>query len=96
MKNKLRIFYSQKIESFKNDIFVLKVSIFAKKFRQFHISDLLKDLLKFKYRLRYFNFESSFKLRCCRAQDLFGSQIPVTTGGCELRIFCIRSSYPTH
>ena len=42
---------------------------------------------------RYFNFEPSFKLRWCRAQDLFGSQIPVTTGGFELRISCIRSSY---
>ena len=27
------------------------------------------------------NFEPSFKLHCCRAQDLLGSQIPVTTGG---------------
>ena len=34
--------------------------------------------------LRYFNFKTSFKLRCCHAQDLFGSQIPVTTGGFEL------------
>ena len=40
--------------------------------------------------LRYFNFEPSFKLRWCRAQDLFGPQIPVTTGGFELRISCIR------
>ena len=31
--------------------------------------------------LRYFNFEASFKLRWCRVQDLFRSQIPVTTGG---------------
>ena len=30
-------------------------------------------------------------LRWCRARDLFGSQIPVTTGGFELRISCIRS-----
>ena len=29
------------------------------------------------------------------ARDLFGSQIPVTTGGFELRISCIRSSYLT-
>ena len=28
--------------------------------------------------LRYFNFEPSFKVRWCHAQDLFGSQIPVT------------------
>ena len=34
--------------------------------------------------LRYFNLESSFKLRWCRAPDLFGSQIPVTIGGFEL------------
>ena len=35
-------------------------------------------------------------LRWCRARDLFGSQIPVTIGGFELRISCIRSSYLTH
>ena len=46
--------------------------------------------------LRYFNFEPSFKLRWCRARDLFGSQIPVTTGGFELRISCIQSSYLTY
>ena len=46
--------------------------------------------------LRYSNFDPSFKLRWCRARDLFGSQIPVTTGGFELRIFCIRSRYLTH
>ena len=45
--------------------------------------------------LRYFNLEPSFKLRCCRARDLFGSQIPVTTVGFESQIFCIRSSYLT-
>ena len=38
--------------------------------------------------LRYFNFEPSCKLRWCRAQDLFGSQIPVTTEGFELQISC--------
>ena len=31
-----------------------------------------------------------------RARDLFGSQIPVTTGRFELRISCIRSSYVNH
>ena len=31
--------------------------------------------------LRYFNFEPSFKLRWCCAQDLFGSQIPVPQEG---------------
>ena len=42
--------------------------------------------------LRYFNFEPSYKLRWCRAQDLFGSQIPATTGGFELRVSCIQTS----
>ena len=46
--------------------------------------------------LRYFIFESSIKLRWCRARDLFGSQIPVTTVGFELRIPCIQSRYLTH
>ena len=36
------------------------------------------------------------EVRWCRAQDLLGSQIPVTTGGFELRISCIQSSYLTH
>ena len=35
-------------------------------------------------------------LRWYHARDLFGSQIPVTTRGFELRISCIRSSYLTH
>ena len=48
------------------------------------------------FMLKYFNSESSFKLRWCCARDLFGSQIPVTTGGFELQISCIRSSYLTH
>ena len=42
--------------------------------------------------LRYFNFEPSFKLRWCRAQELFGSQIRVTTGGFELRISYIQDN----
>ena len=46
--------------------------------------------------LRYFNFEPSFKLRWLRARDLFGSQIPVSTGGFKLRISFIWSSYLTH
>ena len=29
--------------------------------------------------LRHFNFKPSLKLRWCRAQDLYRSQIPVTT-----------------
>ena len=36
-------------------------------------------------KLRYSNFEPSLKLRWCRAQDLLGSQIPVTTRGFDLR-----------
>ena len=39
---------------------------------------------------------SKLKVRWCRARDLFASQIPVTTGGFELRISCIRSHYLTH
>ena len=35
-------------------------------------------------------------LQRCRARDLFGSQIPVNTGGFELHISCIQSSYLTH
>ena len=46
--------------------------------------------------LRYFNNGSSFKLRWCRARDLLGSQVLVTTGWFELRISCIWSSYLTH
>ena len=45
---------------------------------------------------KYFNFEPSFKLRECRPRDLLRSYIPVITGGFELRISCIRSSYLTH
>ena len=44
-------------------------------------------------RFRYFNLEPSFKLRWCRARDLFRSENLVTTGGFELGIFCVRSSY---
>ena len=51
---------------------------------------------KFYVEKGYLNFEPSFKLRWCRAQDLFGSQIPVTTEGFELRISSIESSYLTH
>ena len=41
------------------------------------------------------NFEPNFKLWWCRARDLFGSQIPVTTRGFELPISSIQSSYQT-
>ena len=44
--------------------------------------------------LRYFNFQPSFKLRWCGAQDLFGSQIPVATGGFKLLISCKQCSAP--
>ena len=38
----------------------------------------------------------SGKLWWCRARDLFESQILVATGGFELQISCIKSSYLTH
>ena len=42
-------------------------------------------------------FEPSFELWWCYAgMVLFGSLVPVTTGGFELQSFCIRSSYLTH
>ena len=48
----------------------------------------------------YNNFETAYKhmliLQWCYARGLFGSQIPVTTGGFELQISCIQSSYLTH
>ena len=40
--------------------------------------------------LRYFNFEPNFKLQWCCAQDLFGSQVPVTTERFELQISCCK------
>ena len=49
-------------------------------------SRFLNIILKYiciKELWRYFNFEPSFKMRLCRARDLFVSQIPVTTGGFE-------------
>ena len=51
--------------------------------------------LNSKLFFRCINFEPSFKLQWCCAQDLFVSQIPVTTGGFELQISYIRSSYLT-
>ena len=55
----------------------------------------LKPGSKIKYlkaiALRYLIFEPGFKLGWCRARDLFGSRIPVTTGEFELQISsCIR------
>ena len=47
-------------------------------------------------KLKYLNLKPSFKLQWYRAQDLFESQIPVTTGDFELQISCMRSSYLTH
>ena len=35
-------------------------------------------------------------MQWCCAQELFGSQIPVTTEKFELRIYCIQGSYLTH
>ena len=59
--------------------------------------DFNNELIKrFANMLRYFNFEPSLKLQWFRARDLFGPQIPVTTGGFELRISCIESRYLTH
>ena len=49
-----------------------------------------------QFTLRYFNFEPSFKQRWYRAQVLFRSQISVTIGGFELRIFWRKSRYLTH
>ena len=60
------------------------------------LTDGVIIILIIKIFLRYFNFEPSFKLRWCRARGLFGSEIPVTTRGFELRISCIWSSYLTH
>ena len=40
--------------------------------------------------LRYFNLEPSFKLRQCRARELFGSKLAVTTREFELRISLIQ------
>ena len=36
--------------------------------------------------------KTSLVMRCCHAQELFRSQIPVTTGGFELQTSCIRCS----
>ena len=46
--------------------------------------NIWKQVLKESKMMRYSNFEPGFKLRWCRARDLFGSQIPVTAGGFEL------------
>ena len=43
--------------------------------------NIIQNYICIKELLRYFNFEPSFKMRLCRARDLFVSQIPVTTGG---------------
>ena len=62
------------------------------KYHNIYESICLGKQVHFIYVFRYLNFEPSFKLRWCRARDLFGSQIPVTTGGFELQISCIRSN----
>ena len=60
------------------------------------ITMVIKKIIKEETVLRYFNFEPSSKLQWWCAWDLFGSQIPVATGGFELWTPCIRSSYLTH
>ena len=64
-------------------------------FRKFSNTSVNNNVSLWIYKswLRYFNLEPSFKLQWCHARDLFGSQIPGTTGSFELRISCIRSSY---
>ena len=46
------------------------------------------------------NFKTAYRhmliLQWCHAREIFGSQIPVATGGFELWISCIRRSYLTH
>ena len=44
----------------------------------------------------YNNIESMLILWWLHTWELFGSQIPVTRGGFELRISCIWSNYLTH
>ena len=39
---------------------------------------------------------AKFEAVMVSSRGLFGSQIPVATGGCELQISCIRCSYLTH
>ena len=39
----------------------------------------------------YYKKKHFEKLRWCHARDLFASQIPVTTGGFELRISCMQT-----
>ena len=40
-----------------------------------------------------YNNIATFNLQWYRARDLFGSQIPITTGAFELQISCKQSSY---
>ena len=42
----------------------------------FRANQLSLNVTKINYTLRYVNFESSFKLRWSRAQDLFRQKIP--------------------
>ena len=51
----------------------------------------------FDFVMQMYNLlEYNLILQWCCARDLFKSQIPVNTGGFELRTSCIRSSYLTH
>ena len=53
-----------------------------------------KDNKNIKY-IRTMMGNNTAVLQWCCARDLFGSQIPVTTGGFKLRISCIQSRYLT-
>ena len=72
-----------------------KIRLFWRKRRKIQV---IFWLLKNVYRIEQEELQIlvlefiSFKLRWCRARDLFGSQIPVTTRGFELTIFLISST----
>ena len=57
---------------------------------------MLEPHAKTKIYMRYFNFESSLKLRWRQVRDFHGSQIPVTTGEFELRTFYTKGGCPAH
>ena len=49
-----------------------------------------------KFYLRYFNFQPSFKVRCCHARVFYRSQIPLSTGGSEQQTSLIQCGYLAH
>ena len=53
-------------------------------------SKSVSEIFKIVFQTRDIN------LQRCWSQELFQSQIPVTTGGFELRISCKQSNYLTH